>query len=75
MRRSQFWQLMEDEFGTAYAHHLAGSLALRELGSRTAQQAIAEGRDLRSVWIAICDAQDIPQERRLGKDPKAAKRD
>ncbi|MDP5227855.1 MULTISPECIES: DUF3046 domain-containing protein [Arthrobacter] len=70
MRRSQFWQLMDDEFGAAYSRHLAGSLALRELGSRTPLQAISDGWDLKAVWIAVCEAQDVPEQRRLGKEPK-----
>lgn len=74
MRRSQFWQLMDDEFGAAYARHLAGNLALRELGSRTPEQALRDGLELRSIWLAVCEAQDVPVERRLGKDPKAAKK-
>ncbi|MDQ0708272.1 hypothetical protein QFZ52_000924 [Arthrobacter woluwensis] len=74
MRRSQFWQLMDDEFGPAYARHLATNLALRELGSRTPDQALRDGLDLRAIWIAVCEAQDVPENRRLGKDPKAAKK-
>ena len=65
--------MMDDEFGAAYSRHLAESLSLRELGSRTPVQAISDGWDLRTVWIAVCDAQDVPEQRRLGKDPKPAR--
>lgn len=65
---------MEDEFGASYARHLAANLALRELGSRTPDQAVRDGQDLRSIWLAVCEAQDVPEERRLGKDPKAARK-
>jgi hypothetical protein len=38
------------------------------LGERTAQQALAGAEDARTVWFAVCDAMDVPQERRWGRD-------
>ena len=43
MRLSRFWALAEDEFGTAYAHSLAGSTHLAVLGGRTALDALEGG--------------------------------
>ena len=43
------------------------------LGSRTAEQAIAAGLPMREIWLAICDAQDVPENRRYGvgqREPK-----
>ncbi|MGW9413476.1 DUF3046 domain-containing protein [Arthrobacter cupressi] len=70
MRISDFWRLMDDEFGSGYARVLAGSLVLAEVGGRTADQALAAGVEPRKVWLAVCDVQDVPEERRLGRDIK-----
>ncbi|MFT4469882.1 DUF3046 domain-containing protein [Arthrobacter sulfonylureivorans] len=68
MRISDFWRLMDDEFGSAYSHVLAADLVLGQLGGRTATEALAAGIPPKSVWLAVCDIQDVPQERRWGKD-------
>ncbi|MFJ4169116.1 DUF3046 domain-containing protein [Paenarthrobacter sp. NPDC089714] len=61
---------MDDEFGTGYSRVLAGSLVLAGVGGRTAVDALAAGFPPREVWIAVCDVQDVPLERRLGRDIK-----
>ncbi|WP_253182846.1 DUF3046 domain-containing protein [Arthrobacter sp. SW1] len=61
---------MDDEFGSGYARVLAGTLVLAGVGGRTADQALAAGLEPRKVWLAICDVQDVPEERRLGRDIK-----
>ena len=33
-------------------------------------QALAAGVEPRKVWLAVCDVQDVPAERRLGRDIK-----
>ena len=68
MRLSRFWVLAEDEFGAAYAHSLAGSTHMAPLGGRTAQEALDAGVPPREVWIALCDAMDVPENRRHGLD-------
>lgn len=68
MRHSEFWQLMETEFGHAYAHTLARELVMSTLGERTAVEALAGHEDARTVWWALCDAMDVPLERRWGPD-------
>ena len=68
VRLSQFWILMEDEFGPTYAVSLARDLALDALGGRTAQEALDAGLPPRDVWLALCDAQEVPEARRHGKD-------
>lgn len=67
MNESHFWNLLEDEFGSANAGVIASSLELPGLYV-TAQQALADGQDPKIVWAAICDLHDVPAERRLGKD-------
>jgi hypothetical protein len=67
---SDFWRLMDDEFGSGYSRVLSSSLVLAGVGGRTAEQALSAGVPPRQVWLALCDVQDVPQERRLGRDVK-----
>jgi hypothetical protein len=68
MRISEYWRLMDDEFGAGYSRVLSSTLVLASVGNRTAEQALASGVDPRKVWLAVCDVQDVPAERRLGRD-------
>jgi signal transduction histidine kinase len=70
VKLSEFWLCMEHEFGRGYARVLAADLVLGQLGQLTALEALEKGVDPRRVWLAICDTQDIPLERRLGPDIK-----
>ncbi len=68
MRRSEFWELMEGEFGRGYAATLAREHVVSTLGERTAEQALAEGVGPREVWLALCADLQVPRERWLGRD-------
>lgn len=70
VRISDYWRLMDDEFGSGYSRVLSSSLILAGVGGRTADQALAAGVSPRQVWLAMCDVQDVPPERRLGRDIK-----
>ncbi|HSL35714.1 MAG TPA: DUF3046 domain-containing protein [Arthrobacter sp.] len=70
MRISDFWRLMDDEFGAGYSRVLSSSLVLAGVGGRTADQALSAGVPPRQVWLALCEVQDVPPERRLGRDVK-----
>lgn len=73
MRLSEFRLAMTDEFGEAYGRVIAHDVVLAALGGMTADQALAAGIPMRDVWLAICDAQDVPIERRYGvgqREPK-----
>jgi hypothetical protein len=61
---------MDDEFGAGYSRVLGSSLVLAGVGGRTADQALSAGIPPRQVWLAVCDVQDVPPERRLGRDIK-----
>ena len=71
MRHSTFWDLMSDEFGAGYAPSLARSQVLSALGDRTAAEALDAGTPPREVWLALCDAMDVPESRRHGRDRPA----
>ncbi|ROO83598.1 DUF3046 family protein [Actinocorallia herbida] len=64
MRLTAFWEKMNRQFGEAYAQSVAKDYVLAELGGRTAQQAVAEGTDVRTVWWAVCAAFDVPDRLR-----------
>lgn len=68
MRISEYWRLMDDEFGAGYSRVLSSTLVLAGVGGRTADQALASGVEPRRVWLAVCDVQDVPADRRLGRD-------
>jgi len=65
VRRSEFNRAVAAEFG-ARGGSLLVDLALGSLGHRTAAEAIADGVELRDVWLALCDETDVPLERRHG---------
>ncbi|HEY4614467.1 MAG TPA: DUF3046 domain-containing protein [Citricoccus sp.] len=67
MRLSEFRRLMDEEFGPANAGVIASSLVLPTLDT-TADAALEAGWDPRRVWREVCDLQDVPESRRLGRD-------
>lgn len=68
MRMGDFWRLMEDEFGAAYAHSLARDHVLSALGNRSPVLALESGVAPREVWLALCADMDVPAERWLGAE-------
>jgi hypothetical protein len=71
MRLSEFQQLVDDEFGPAYARVLVSDLVLTELDGRTAEQSLRDGEEPRRVWLALCRAGDVPESRWHGVDPRS----
>ena len=64
---------MADEFGESYGRVLAHDVVLAAVGGLTAEQAIAAGVPPRQIWLALCDLQDVPLNRRYGvgqREPK-----
>ncbi len=55
---------MRAQFGDVYADSVAKDHVLSELGSRTVNQALADGEDVKVVWRAVCEAFRIPEQRR-----------
>lgn len=64
MRQTEFWKRMRAQFGEAYAESVAQDYVLSSLGSRTVNQALAEGQDVKDVWRAVCDAFRVPDRLR-----------
>ncbi|MFT4147214.1 MAG: DUF3046 domain-containing protein [Micrococcaceae bacterium] len=67
---SQFNTLMADEFGKTHADSLKTDFVLTECGFLTIGDALNAGYKPSEVWDSVCDAFEIPPERRLGKLPK-----
>jgi hypothetical protein len=66
MRLSEFWIAVRDEFGMSYGRSLTSDLVLGELGDLTADQAIEKGLPTRDIWLALCRASDVPENRWYG---------
>ncbi|APU16938.1 MULTISPECIES: DUF3046 domain-containing protein [Actinoalloteichus] len=64
MRHTAFRSAMAQEFGRVRAEMLARDHVFSELGGRTVNQALEAGVEPRQAWRAVCDAFDIPAERR-----------
>jgi hypothetical protein len=74
MRLSEFWLAVTDEFGDGYGHVLTHDLVLEGIGGHTAEQAIKAGVSVRSIWIALCRAADVPPERWYGVGQREPRR-
>ena len=55
---------MRAQFGDAYADSVAKDYVLGNLGSRTVQQALADGTDAKAIWQAVCETFNVPESRR-----------
>ncbi|HWD06366.1 MAG TPA: DUF3046 domain-containing protein [Amycolatopsis sp.] len=64
MRITVFRRLMADEFGAGRAEVLAHDHVLSGLGGRTVEQALSAGIPAKQIWREVCEAFEIPPERR-----------
>lgn len=67
MRISEFRALAHEEFGRPLAETLVRDLVLAPFDT-TAAGALDAGEDPRTVWLALCEAMEVPADRRLGRD-------
>lgn len=66
VRASEFRRAVATEFGEQYGRALLRDLVIDELGYRTADQALEAGVPEREVWLALCEAMEVPVARRHG---------
>ena len=59
VRLTDFWQRMNERFGTTYARSVAADYRLPELGA-TIDEAIERGVEARDIWRAVCAEFDMP---------------
>jgi DUF3046 family protein len=64
MRITVFRRLMAEEFGPGRAEMLAKDHVFSGLGGRTIEQALAAGVPAKEIWREVCQAFDVPVERR-----------
>jgi hypothetical protein len=74
VRMSEFWTLVDDEFGRAQGRALVRDHVVGALGHRTAEQALEAGEEPREVWLALVADLEVPQERWWGRDTAAPRR-
>lgn len=65
---SEFWRLVEHEFGSAHGRLLVDRHVLPRLGDRTGAEVLADRGDPREVWQELCRDMDVPPDRWLGED-------
>lgn len=68
MRVSEFWTLVDEEFGRAQGRTLVRDHVVGTLGHRTAAEALEAGDDAREVWLALAADLQVPRERWYGRD-------
>ena len=61
MRESEFWGTVDWVFPHGRGKSLTSDLVLSSLGNRSPQNAIDAGVAPQEVWIAICDAMELPE--------------
>jgi hypothetical protein len=64
MKLSEFQIAVDEEFGPGYGSVVVNDLVLAGVGGRTAREALAAGVAPRDVWLALCEATDVPPARR-----------
>ena len=55
---------MRKQFGDVYAESVAQDQALPGLGSRTVNQALADGEDVKVIWRVVCETFKVPERLR-----------
>jgi Protein of unknown function (DUF3046) len=64
VRLQEFWSRLDGQFGSMRAQSVARDHVFSDLGGRTALDAIEAGVPVRKVWLAVCDAFDVPVKER-----------
>jgi hypothetical protein len=67
VRHSEFRELVDDVFGPL-GRTVVSDQVIGALDDRTAQQALDAGEDPATVWRALCDAMQVPQSLRWGRE-------
>ena len=64
MRITAFRKMMAEEFGEIRADMLARDHVFSALDNRTVDQALEAGVPTKEIWRAVCDAFEVPPDRR-----------
>ncbi len=55
---------MQTRFGPVHADTVSRDQVMRQLDGQTVVQALAAGWTAKSVWLAVCEAYEIPARER-----------
>ncbi|HEU5222841.1 MAG TPA: DUF3046 domain-containing protein [Candidatus Lumbricidophila sp.] len=72
MKLQEFERAVRDEFGAGYGAVVRRDLVLPDFGG-TADEALGRGIPARDVWLALCQATDVPPARWYGAGRPAPK--
>ncbi len=64
MRETELRRRLVKHLGAGYAPAWSLQFALSDLGSRTVEEAIADGVDFKSIWLAVWAALELPASER-----------
>jgi Protein of unknown function (DUF3046) len=64
MRVTVFRRLMAEEFGQIRSEMIAKDHVFSALGGRTVEEALDAGISPKDIWRAVCQAFEVPVERR-----------
>ncbi|MGH3878954.1 MAG: DUF3046 domain-containing protein [Actinophytocola sp.] len=64
MRITAFRKMMAEEFGEIRADMMARDHVFSALDNRTVDQALEAGVSTKEIWRAVCEAFEVPPERR-----------
>ncbi len=64
MRRTQFWERLEEAFGSSGARTFAQDHVLTRLRDRTVNQALEQGVDAKEIWNAVVAEMQLPARMR-----------
>jgi hypothetical protein len=64
VRLQEFWSRLDELFGAVRAQSVTRDHHFSALGGRSALEAIDAGVPVRKVWLAICEAYDVPPKER-----------
>jgi hypothetical protein len=56
VRLTDFWERLEQAFGSGYARSIAADQSFADLGDRTIDEAIAQGIETATIWRAVVAA-------------------
>ena len=64
MRHTEFWARMDAAMGPASSRSWAELFVIPELGSRTVDDALADGVPPKQVWAAVWRVLELPESMR-----------
>jgi len=67
LKLSQFRQLVDEEFGPAFAAVVLRDTRLTDRSDKTPMELISEGENPKDVWLALCAHLGVPKERWHGR--------